>query len=98
MVTLLVDDETPFAQRWGGWYVTGYHGTENHRGNVHGSELADQLVAGVDGHEEALGTAARAVGAHEERLHVGEQRGQAGVGGDDLVHHLQCRVVLAFAV
>src|SRR5690606_29845754 len=24
--TLIVDDETPFAQRWGGWYVTGYHG------------------------------------------------------------------------
>jgi hypothetical protein len=42
--TLLVDDETPFEQRWGGWYVTGYHGPEDHRGNVQGSELADQLV------------------------------------------------------
>jgi hypothetical protein len=42
--TLIVDDETPFAQRWGGWYVTGYHGTESHRGNTRGSELADQLV------------------------------------------------------
>src|SRR5688572_1529979 len=26
--TLVIEDETPFAQRWGGWYVTGYHGTE----------------------------------------------------------------------
>ncbi len=42
--TLVVDDETPFAQRWGGWYVTGYHGTESHRGNTRGAELGDQLV------------------------------------------------------
>jgi hypothetical protein len=42
--TLVVDDETPFEQRWGGWYVTGYHGAEDHRGNVRASELADQLV------------------------------------------------------
>ncbi len=25
---------SPFAERWGGWYVTGYHGPEHHRGNV----------------------------------------------------------------
>jgi hypothetical protein len=42
--TLVVDDETPFDQRWGGWYVTGYHGADGHRGNVRASELADQLV------------------------------------------------------
>ena len=42
--TLVVDDETPFAQRWGGWYVTGYHGTEPHRGNSRGSEVGEQLV------------------------------------------------------
>ncbi len=42
--TLLVDDETPFAQRWGGWYVTGYRGSEPHRGNVFASEQGDQLV------------------------------------------------------
>ena len=42
--TLLVDDETPFAQRWGGWYVTGYRGGETHRGNVFASEQGDQLV------------------------------------------------------
>lgn len=42
--TLVVEDETPFAQRWGGWYVTGYHGTETHRGNARGSEQGDQLV------------------------------------------------------
>lgn len=29
--TQLVDDTTPFSERWGGWYVTGYHGREPHR-------------------------------------------------------------------
>jgi hypothetical protein len=42
--TQVVEDETPFAQRWGGWYVTGYHGTEPHRGNARGSENGEQLV------------------------------------------------------
>lgn len=42
--TQLVDDTTPFALRWGGWYVTGYHGTEPHRGNAFASERKDQLV------------------------------------------------------
>jgi hypothetical protein len=28
------DDRTPFAARWGGWYVTGTSGSMQHRGNV----------------------------------------------------------------
>jgi hypothetical protein len=39
-----VDDETPFEQRWGGWYVTGYAGRQSHRGNGFGVEHGDQLV------------------------------------------------------
>ena len=42
--TQLVDDETPFAERWGGWYVTGYRGTAPHRGNTLASEAGDRLV------------------------------------------------------
>lgn len=42
--TVVVDDETPFDQRWGGWYVTGYKGSEPHRGNSFASEKGDQLV------------------------------------------------------
>jgi hypothetical protein len=42
--TLIVDDETPFSKRWGGWYVTGYHGDEPHRGNVMAGEEGDALV------------------------------------------------------
>ena len=30
----LVDFTTPFADRWGGWYVTGLHGDGRHRGNI----------------------------------------------------------------
>jgi hypothetical protein len=33
----LVDDATRFERRWGGWYVTGYTGKQNHRGNAFGS-------------------------------------------------------------
>jgi hypothetical protein len=29
-----VDDRTPLAQRWGGWYVTGSHGKQSHFGNL----------------------------------------------------------------
>jgi len=28
------DDRTPFRQRWGGWYVTGTHGSMRHLGNA----------------------------------------------------------------
>lgn len=40
----VVDEQTPFEKRWGGWYVTGYTGTVNHRGNVLATEQDDQLV------------------------------------------------------
>lgn len=29
-----VDQRTPFERRWGGWYVTGTHGSQPHRGNA----------------------------------------------------------------
>ncbi|HEV8543052.1 MAG TPA: hypothetical protein VGR78_11720, partial [Verrucomicrobiae bacterium] len=34
--TSQVDDRTPFEERWGGWYVTGTHGKQTHRGNLVG--------------------------------------------------------------
>lgn len=34
----VVDHRTPFRVRWGGWYVTGRHGDEPHRGNVFASD------------------------------------------------------------
>jgi hypothetical protein len=32
--TFVTTDQSPFAQRWGGWYVTGTHGRMRHMGNV----------------------------------------------------------------
>jgi len=34
-----VDHRTPFADRWGGWYVTGTHGPVQHRGNRMGDDF-----------------------------------------------------------
>lgn len=31
--THITDDTSPFAERWGGWYVTGTHGKARHMGN-----------------------------------------------------------------
>ena len=32
--TFTTDYRSPFKERWGGWYVTGTHGTQQHMGNV----------------------------------------------------------------
>jgi hypothetical protein len=33
-----VNHRTPMSDRWGGWYVTGRHGAQTHRGNLMGRE------------------------------------------------------------
>jgi hypothetical protein len=40
--TSMVDHTTPFADRWGGWYVTGTHGAQTHRGNLFGAKAFKQ--------------------------------------------------------
>jgi hypothetical protein len=42
--SVVVDYRTPFEQRWGGWYVTGRHGTALHRGNVLAREEGEELI------------------------------------------------------
>ncbi len=37
-----VDHHVPLEQRWGGWYVTGNHGTIEHQGNVELEKLFDR--------------------------------------------------------
>jgi hypothetical protein len=34
----LTDDRTHFEERWGGWYVSGTHGDQRHRGNAVGHD------------------------------------------------------------
>lgn len=43
--TSLVNHRTPFEERWGGWYVTGTHGSQTHRGNLAGKEAFARQVA-----------------------------------------------------
>lgn len=53
--TLLVEDETPFSDRWGGWYVTGYRGQTPHRGNSLFSDEKGKLVTqGAEARPDAL--------------------------------------------
>ena len=40
----VVDTSTPFSDRWGGWYVTGKHGTALHRGNVTAKEEGENVT------------------------------------------------------
>ncbi len=40
-----VDHTTPFERRWGGWYVTGTHGSATHLGNVTYRERSQMPVA-----------------------------------------------------
>jgi hypothetical protein len=37
-----VNHRTPLSERWGGWYVTGTHGAQSHRGNLIGQAAFDQ--------------------------------------------------------
>jgi hypothetical protein len=37
-----VNHRTPLADRWGGWYVTGTHGGQLHRGNLIGKEAFER--------------------------------------------------------
>lgn len=36
-------DQTPVDERWGGWYVTGTHGAQTHKGNVIAPVLAQEV-------------------------------------------------------
>ena len=36
--TSQVNHRTPLNERWGGWYVTGTHGAQTHRGNLFGAK------------------------------------------------------------
>ena len=44
----VVDHRTPFSVRWGGWYVTGQHGDEPHRGNVFASDSGGGLEVDLE--------------------------------------------------
>ncbi len=41
---ILVTHRTPVSERWGGYYVTGKHGTQTHRGNLFGAQAIARHV------------------------------------------------------
>ena len=50
----ITDDRTSFEERWGGWYVTGTHGSQVHLGN--NPELTDPLNPGPSARRKARRT------------------------------------------
>ena len=67
----LTGQESPFAQRFGGWYVTGRHGQQRHMGNVTGANLTsltDQIDLGqyLSPYSDIV---AQMVQAHQTQMH-----------------------------
>lgn len=57
---IITDHRTPFADRWGGWYVTAAHGEQRDRANSVAPDPAEPLVLANDGRQN-LGTLAREI-------------------------------------
>lgn len=58
-----VDHTTPLDQRWGGWYVTGKHGDQNHLGNL--------VIRGRDVPRDVDNTQGQNVVSLKDRLELG---------------------------
>ena len=43
----LVNHRTPLEERWGGWYVTGTHGKQTHRGYLIGKATVQKAGSGL---------------------------------------------------
>ncbi len=56
---IVTDHRTPFADRWGGWYVTGTHGTMSHRGNAVASNPAEPTALDSTGAQNVTSLAGR---------------------------------------
>jgi len=49
--TFRIDHTSPLKDRWGGWYVTGTHGSQSHLGNrTYRKGTADEIAADGSGH------------------------------------------------
>jgi hypothetical protein len=46
---MITDHRTPLDQRWGGWYVTGTHGSQSHIGNAVGHNSAQPQLLDTKG-------------------------------------------------
>jgi hypothetical protein len=74
--SFITGQESPLAERWGGWYVTGAHGSQTHMGNV---------VAADKDHPEQID---RAAGANVTDLSKKFDTSLVLSGKSDIVAHL----------
>ena len=54
--SIMTTSRTPLSSRWGGWYVTGFHGEQRHLGNVFiqtADDISDEILAAT-GNRESL--------------------------------------------
>jgi len=51
MGAIVTDHRTPFADRWGGWYVTAIHGEQRDRANATAPDPAEPLVLATEGRQ-----------------------------------------------
>ena len=54
--SIMTTSRTPLSSRWGGWYVTGFHGEQRHLGNVFiqtADDISDENLAAT-GNRESL--------------------------------------------
>jgi hypothetical protein len=56
---IVTDHRTPFAERWGGWYVTGTHGEQRHRGNAVAEDPAEPETLETEGTQNLTSLAGR---------------------------------------
>lgn len=54
-----IDHRTPFSRRWGGWYVTGTHGSQTHMGNAVAPDPEHSLDLDVRGTQNVTSLADR---------------------------------------
>lgn len=55
----VTDQRTPFADRWGGWYVTGTHGNQRHRGNAVSHDSRNPTLLDTEGSQNLTTLAGR---------------------------------------
>jgi hypothetical protein len=48
---IITDHRTPFADRWGGWYVTAIHGEQRDRANAIAPDPAEPLALATEGRQ-----------------------------------------------
>lgn len=52
--SFITGHDSPIGERWGGWYVTGHHGTMRHMGNAFAEDLGQDAALDTESHANRL--------------------------------------------